>query len=196
MVIRERDPWLLQQSLWPIRDRYYRQLEAAADDVMENSRFVGIRSKQLSATEIPRKYPHHCQGQALVSDNPRSKRIPFYRQIPQVGQYPGMALPCRSPWTFAKITHDGSVQLCYQFNIGNLRDQSFEEIWFGHAAQAVRDKVRTDRKICPACDYYRFCLNAEVDSENLANYFAGPLASIVDRVDFESGTIRELRRAA
>ncbi len=190
-MIRERDPWLLRESLYPVRDRYYRLLQEACCDVIENQRMIGVHSKQLAATGIPQRFPENCVNLTLHSDHPQSKRIPAYRNLPQVGTYPGMWFGCRSPWTFAKITNHGTVQLCYRFTIGDLHKSSFEEIWNGPLATAVRERVQADRAICPKCEYFRFCLSNGASGESIDHYFAGSLLSLVDRVDFSTGIISE-----
>ncbi len=48
----------------------------------------------------------------------------------------------------------------------------------------------TNRKICPKCDYFRFCLSNEASGESIGNYFAGSVLALVDRVDFDTGEIR------
>lgn len=187
MVVREKEPELVRESLYPVRHEYYRLLEEAAGDVMTRPRRIGLGSKQLAWTDVPRRYPDCFRQSSLVSTHPAARRIPYFRQDPQVGQRPGMWFGCKSPWTFAKILNTGDVQLCYQYTIGNLHQASFEEIWNGPAAQRVREQVAEDRRICPACDYFRFCLSQEVNSEELKNYFAGPLLDELGRVNFETG---------
>jgi radical SAM protein with 4Fe4S-binding SPASM domain len=106
-----------------------------------------------------------------------------------------MTFPCKSPWTFAKIMPNGDVQLCYQFTIGNLRDASFEQIWFGEAAEAVRARVVRTRPICEACDYYRFCLNSTaIETENPENYFSREFIPGLSSLDFTTGVMNHVRR--
>jgi radical SAM protein with 4Fe4S-binding SPASM domain len=114
----------------------------------------------------------------------------MHRQEHQLGAGPGMSFPCRSPWSFARILPNGDVQLCYRFTVGNLHRDPFDAIWYGEAAQAVRDRVVRDLPLCRSCDYYRFCLSSEaIDYEDVENYFAAQLLPGLDTVDFVHGTM-------
>jgi radical SAM protein with 4Fe4S-binding SPASM domain len=102
-----------------------------------------------------------------------------------------MSFPCKSPWTFARIMPTGDVQLCYQFTIGNLHNDSFEDIWFGEKANAVRARVAEEIKLCQSCDYFRFCLRSRsIDCDDPATYFSSGLLAGLDTVDFQAGTMR------
>jgi radical SAM protein with 4Fe4S-binding SPASM domain len=178
MVVRENEPELIRESLFPIRYRYYALLEQAAAELIASRRRIAM------------SVPPHIRGGLVMSDNPNSRAVPRPRQEHQLGEWPGMAIDCRSPWTFARILNNGDVQLCYKFTIGNLRDSSFADIWQGERARAIRDLVMRESAHCATCDYYRFCLkSADVDSDSVASYFAGPLVGGIHSIDFAAGTM-------
>ena len=67
---------------------------------------------------------------------------------------------CMSPWMVAYIFPDGSVRPCQSLNFsaGNVREQSFREIWNGNDLRAFRQVVKTHRMfpVCARCtELYR-----------------------------------------
>lgn len=192
MVVRTHEPELIRESLFPVRDEYHARLDAAALDVIEARRRVVLGSPWFQRTPLRKKFPANFHNNIVASDHPGARVTRNYRQHTQLGAGPGMTFPCKSPWTFARILPNADVQLCYQFTVGNLKTQRFEEIWFGPAANAVRDKVRTEQALCESCDYFRFCLrNANVNDDDKETYFAGELLSRLETVDFESGIMEK-----
>ncbi|MCE9594314.1 MAG: SPASM domain-containing protein [Planctomycetes bacterium] len=69
------------------------------------------------------------------------------------------AVPCRSPNQMFLVLHDGRVQACRhplahdKLEMGDLRTQSFAEIWNGHAYRNLRAGLKTGDapKLCRAC---------------------------------------------
>jgi radical SAM protein with 4Fe4S-binding SPASM domain len=180
MVIRENEPELIRESLYPVRQVYYALLEEAAEDVVSRRRKIGLH------------LPWGIHGHYLImSDNPASRMVPAFRQDYQLGRWPGMSVPCRSPWTFARIFPNGDVQLCYKFTVGNLRQETFPEIWFGKRAEEVRAKVVAEHEHCASCDYFRFCLQGgNIDIDDVRSYFSDPMVPGVSTVDFETGMMK------
>jgi radical SAM protein with 4Fe4S-binding SPASM domain len=165
-------------------------LDAAALDLINNRRQIALRSPWYERTPLRTKYPEHFRNGYAFSNHPDVRIVPNFAREQQLGAGPGMTFPCKSPWTFAKILPDGVVQLCYRFPIGNLHEQTFEKIWFGEQAEAVRQQVAAERELCEACDYFRFCLNgAFLDGDNVQSYLAGALLEGVDDIDFTLGTM-------
>lgn len=200
MVIRENEPELIRESLYPVKEQFYAMLDSAAERVIAKRRKIALRSPWFRKSSLTNRYPRNVRGDVVISDNQRARTVPTPRQDHQLGAGPHMSFPCKSPWTFARIFPTGDVQLCYQFSVGNLRDNSFEEIWFGECANAVRKRVAKEMHICRSCDYFRFCLSSQsVDCDDLESYFAGSLLKQAAQVDFDSGlliTIPGASRAA
>lgn len=62
--------------------------------------------------------------------------------------------PCYVPWTIAQVYFDGSVGVngrCVSRSFGNIREQSFTEIWNSEEAQSFRRTVVKDPTM-PACN--------------------------------------------
>ncbi|MBM4072532.1 MAG: radical SAM protein [Planctomycetes bacterium] len=196
MVVREPEPELLRNSLYPIRHEYYRMLDAEALKVIEQERRISVSSKYFAGCELARRFPANFFNGQVVSAHPRARVVTMTRQDAETGPYPGMWFPCRSPWSGARILSSGEVQLCYQFSVGNLHDQSFADIWQGAKANKARALVAAQRDICPTCDYFRFCLSKQIDHENLENYFSSSLAAGLDRINFETGEFGNLTKRA
>jgi MoaA/NifB/PqqE/SkfB family radical SAM enzyme len=66
--------------------------------------------------------------------------------------------PCFAPWTHSLIDFNGLVYVCCMTReqippLGDIREQSFKEIWEGAAYQAVRLKMHPPSlKPCQRCD--------------------------------------------
>lgn len=84
-----------------------------------------------------------------------------YIEILQRGEIEGMPLNCTSPFTFAEIIYTGDVRLCNKFYIGNITNESFENIWFSKEANYVRKKIMENKEICYSCSFYKFCINSK-----------------------------------
>ncbi|MHB8877502.1 MAG: SPASM domain-containing protein, partial [Myxococcaceae bacterium] len=67
--------------------------------------------------------------------------------------------PCLSPWTQAIILGNGDVQVCCvpKTKIGNLHEQSLEQMWKGEAYAAFRTALNSDKppSVCTVCPYSR-----------------------------------------
>jgi radical SAM protein with 4Fe4S-binding SPASM domain len=176
-----------------VRDDYHRALDAAALDVIVNNRAILLTNQWYRRSPLRSRFPENLEGNVVRSANPSIRPVRSVRRRHQYGAGPGMSFPCKSPWTFAKILPTGEVQLCYQFTVGNLATESFEAIWFGERAEAVRRRVAAERPICEACDYFRLCISgATVDDDDKRSYLAGPLLAAADDIDFASGTMGRL----
>jgi len=66
---------------------------------------------------------------------------------------------CRRLWTQPVLNWDGEMSICCydkdcSIKVGNIRQQSFSELWFGKKLNSIRNKVLHDRKsiaICTNC---------------------------------------------
>jgi len=68
---------------------------------------------------------------------------------------------CMSPWMVAYIFPDGSVRPCQSLNysIGNIRDDSFKQVWNGESASQFRRTLKKDKcfPVCTRCtEFYRY----------------------------------------
>lgn len=189
MVVRYADPELVRESPYPVRDKLYRNLDDVARHVITRRKRLVVGCPYYQRSPLRQEFPNNFNGNLVIASSDAKPPADYHRHH-QVGRYPGMRFPCKSPWTFAKILPDGQVQLCYRYVIGDLAKESFEAIWFGERAQQVRRTVMRDLNICVACDYYRFCLSsASINTDDIDNYFARSLVSAAHHVNFETGEI-------
>ena len=88
---------------------------------------------------------------AVVPDVP-AERVPEY--FSDFGQTFGHSL-CPVAWYFAQVEPDGEVCFCGDFPdyfIGNVRRQSFLEVWAGEKANRFREKLAKEPlPICARC---------------------------------------------
>ena len=57
---------------------------------------------------------------------------------------------CRSPWFSLLIYHDGSVEGCPEFRVGNVQDESISVIWNNSKMRSLRTIIRKEG-IIPLC---------------------------------------------
>jgi radical SAM protein with 4Fe4S-binding SPASM domain len=162
MVLRKDIPALQQESVATDLDRLAERLFEAARRVIEGNYRIALSTTAdvfFKPSALKDKYPQAFQDWVVRSQHPESRYPWNLYKTYQLGKYPGMHVDCTSPFTFARILYNGDLYLCYQFKIGNLYEQTFEEVWTGSQADKVRAGVMRSAKICEGCDFFRFCLN-------------------------------------
>lgn len=190
MVVRDANPALLRESLYPVRDAAFATLDAVAERLIAERRRIALRAGWYQLSPLRLRYRQHFDRDVVTSGNPATRPVPTPRQDLQLGAAFGMKFPCKSPFTYARIMWDGNVQLCQQFVVGNLRRQSFEDIWYGRKAHKVRELVRSRMDVCQVCDYYRYCVKSqELEVTQKAYYVYDRLQPVLDRIDFERGVV-------
>jgi radical SAM protein with 4Fe4S-binding SPASM domain len=176
MVVRH--PAMESESIFPLRERYHANLDAAAEELIARRRRISMGSPYFQQSPLRGKHPENFIGPVVVSGNPNTREVAELRADYQLGAGPGMTWPCRSPWTFARILPIGDVELCFKFVVGNLRERAFKDIWFGEQATAVRARVIAETAICPACEHYRFCLRGgSIATDDPASYVAPQISA-------------------
>lgn len=174
MVLRDDNPVLRAESLSPNMDKVIAAVERAAARVIKNRYRITLSAAALNHDfPLRAEYPELFKGGCVRSANPEA-RLPFdARNYFQSGAYPGMSVPCRSPFKAVRILHNGDVQLCSQFVIGNIRHESLKTIWYGKRARHLREHIRKRGEVCRACEYYNFCIKAgEVDLNRQENFYS------------------------
>ncbi|WP_185973694.1 radical SAM protein [Ferrovibrio terrae] len=166
MVIRDEAEILKQEAVQPALDSLEAALDAATRLVIDEKRRITLSAPYFRhshlRTEFAGNFP---QPGVVMSDNPHA-RLPVTPSTHfQNGPYPGMQVDCRSPFKFARINYDGDVLLCHQFSVGNILKAPLLELWQNATADYVRSMVKGDVSVCEACEYFRFCIQAnDVDS--------------------------------
>jgi len=94
---------------------------------------------------------------------------------PYAGELPGGAMihTCeQNPWETAHVLSNGDVVACEVLDklpLGNLSDQSIDEIWHGHAYQSFRQRYRRGEvSECRKCPWKRAYLPEALASEIIA----------------------------
>ena len=191
MVVRHADADLIRESLYPIRERAKQVFEQAALHIIQNNlKIVMLRPFEQNSV-VARRYTENCPNLYVRSAHPKARIIASLRERFQLGRHPLMQYyDCRAAFNTATILANGDVQLCYKYSIGNLRRNTFEEIWFGEEASRVREKITNATKDCDACDCYKYGIAFhKLSVDCLENHFSMDLVPYLKFVDFQTGTI-------
>jgi radical SAM protein with 4Fe4S-binding SPASM domain len=176
MVSRDRNHWLSQQSLYPIRDYAYAKLDEAAKYLIEKKKRLIVACPHYSTSPLRKLYPESFKEGLVFSDKSAYQRFPRTEKTAvQRGAFAGMKFKgCRSAFVFARILPNGDVQLCHKEIVGNLNAATFEEIWFGETAYNFRKSLMATTDICETCTYWLFCLNQHnLDTNDSQSYLGG-----------------------
>jgi len=98
---------------------------------------------------------------------PRKKKYRWYQyQQNFQADRRGKKYWCRFPWTKPTLFADGTILVCeydfyYEHSLGNINQQSFDEIWFGEKAERLRRLFQRNR------DAFVFCCDCVFERELL-----------------------------
>ncbi len=193
LIIGQHNDLLLAESLEPVMDKVQEVMKAAALRIIENRYRMTLSSSFVPQLDLRSKYPQNFLVDNVRSDNVDA-RLPFNaRTFFQNGPFPGMHVDCRSPFKYARIYFDGTVRLCAQFEIGNIYDNDFVDIWYGKQAEKVRRTLMRGPEVCHECDYFKHCLSAgSIDRELERNQFFGEAVL----KDYKPASIRKIGAVA
>jgi MoaA/NifB/PqqE/SkfB family radical SAM enzyme len=191
MVVRYPDQELIQESLYPIKEDMKRVFDGAAAHLIENNLKTVMLLPYLYPSKTRERFPDNYDGLYVCSNNPAKRKVLSLRERFQLGDHPLMRFyDCRAAFTTATILANGDIQLCYKYSIGNLHEDSFEDIWFGEEANRVRRLIVGEPTDCAACDCFKFGIAFhKLDADCVENYFTGELGAYVNDVDFMTGLI-------
>lgn len=191
MVVRYPDKELIQESLYPVREDMKRVFDGAATHLIENNLKTVMLLPYLYASQVRQRFPLNYSGLYVYSNNSAKRKILSLRERFQLGEHPLMRFyDCRAAFSTATILANGDIQLCYKYSIGNLHQDSFEDIWFGEEANRVRQLVVGDPADCAACDCFKFGIAFhKLDADCVENYFTCELGAYVGEIDFKTGHI-------
>lgn len=177
MVLRDDNPALRAESVEPVIEDAERLLDEAARRVIANRYRITVTSPHYRRSELRRRHPEaFVAGGGIVRSKHPGARLPC-NPVPhfQNGPYPDVPVPCRSPYKFARISFDGTVELCYRYKIGNIQKEDLLSLWNGEKAQAVREMIKADERVCHACEYYKFCVKSnQVEYEKTDSFNSKP----------------------
>ena len=171
MVIRNESEFLEKNSLWTKREIFFQALNDAAKLIDESNYKISIMSPYFESQQAKKDWGDRIQGGVFHSRGASNAQRIYHREF-EYGASDGMTFPCRSPFVATRITWDGLVNLCHNRPVGDLYQNTFEEIWNGHQAQELRNQVKNNNDICDNCDYFRFCINSHyIDLNDVNNYY-------------------------
>ncbi|MEA5471188.1 radical SAM protein [Spirulina sp. 06S082] len=180
MVSREKHEFFVENTLLPVRDEFEKALETAADYVVKNDLKISLSSPYYSKPEIREKYANHFVEPSLITSNKNIDSIETTSLYSRhgYGESPIPHKDCRSPFTIARIDYDANVYICQLIKVGNLYENTFNDLWNAEERNRTISKLIENPKQCDSCDYFKFCINANnVDYEEISNFTAERLVS-------------------
>lgn len=162
MQARSTNPEILNESLYPKRLELVSTFNKVALMLSEKQLAIGVRNGYFGSSDFQPQTNLNVSQATIYSNNQNYRHVPLVRQSMQFGSWPGMALSCKSPFTYCRIRWDGNVDLCNnrEFVIGNIHKKSLLDIWHGRDTHIRREKILSDQTICNRCDYFRFCIGS------------------------------------
>ena len=174
IIMTLRNELLIAESPRYAMSALYGELEKVSRYIIENNCKINIGSSALAGVKKLREiYPDCFIGNYVKSSNPLTQIPPKVRDsLLEDAEFSIAPHMCRSPFAYARILYNGQVQLCMKFNIGNIYEQTFEDIWYGEQANTVREKLQNSPNTCYTCEFYNYCLKCDsIDWSNEMNFY-------------------------
>lgn len=178
MQARQANTDVLNESLYNKRNELVTILNNVSQLLADEQLRIGVRNSYYGSAMYQLPENLNLELSTIYSNNPDYRAVPGVRQDIQLGDWPGMNWPCKSPFVFCRIRWDGNVDLCNHrdFVIGNINSQSLVDIWNSRNANKVRNKIKRSISICKDCDYFRLCIaSRSLDILKKESHFAGGL---------------------
>ena len=190
LIVQSRDDSsdTLNESLYPHVKELKKTLQEVAELIAEKNLSIGVRCGFYGTKEFqPPPGIKIIQSTIYSKNNKNIKIVPAVRQDTQLGNWPKMHFPCKSPFVYARIKWDGTVDLCNNrnFEIGNIYNDNLKNIWNSFLCEETRYSIKKDRSICNNCDYYKFCLNIRsLDINSKKSHFPAGLLNNEKIINF------------
>ena len=175
MVQRDENALLAAESIQGEMDAFRDQI----DRIGANMACAGMRISTSNSFGIGPREPVaglRVLGGVLLTDRSDAWWPENPRPLFQARQFPGMPVPCSSPFKALRLSYDGSLSLCMQFRIGNIYEApNLLDIWYGAKAKQIREALPHRPAVCHACDYFRLCVNAgNIDPADAGSFVLDP----------------------
>lgn len=141
----------------------FEQIEEIARDLGADWEVSTTIFPDHSASDRPcaLSLPLPKQVEILKADLTRSSTHQTEERIENIDEIPNFNEPiCQAGFTQAAISPNGNVTPCvlWQRSLGNLREQSFSEIWNSEKANQIRKlKLGDYQKVCGECGLFEKC---------------------------------------
>lgn len=171
-----RDMKTYNENLFDIKEDIFKKLNEVAEYVIRNNLNIIITSPYYKETKLREKYKDYFINNMVVVDKSKVKPNIYTREMNiDIPDY--MKYECSALEKLVKIFADGEVQLCYQFNIGNMRDVVDFELFLKEKKEKIKEKILKDN-ICEKCDFYRFCIKgSSLNINKKENHFSNRFLS-------------------
>lgn len=104
---------------------------------------------KILETEIEKIRSKAKQNNVNVAFSPRFQAhelIDYYKNKIFLNEW-----TCRSPWSIIRINPYGDVYPCFNYKIGNIRDQKISDLWNNKRHRYFRKKLKNNGGIFPEC---------------------------------------------
>ncbi len=170
MAVRLEDPSLESQSLENSVSEVADMLEQVIDHVL-------LTDMKMLVTGPFSTIPELVDKVALVQAKTERRNpealgwSPGYSSAKGTGF--GLPSTCAAPFKMAHIRPDGRFNLCGNFPIGNIHDQSISTLWHTAHAALVRNAVVENGKNCDSCDFKRCILGEDFGNDSYRPFRRG-----------------------
>jgi radical SAM protein with 4Fe4S-binding SPASM domain len=175
MLVSERSRRGATKPFLNLRMVVSRENEGEIDAFRRLGRELGV--DMVSFKAFSTRQPGYADPEHDRAFVPVGKKFRWYDYLPDFAADPGRGLyRCKFPWTKPTLFPDGAIAFCEfdlraEYPLGNIREKSFDEIWFGPRARIFRRAFRRGRAgaaFCRDCVYdYKKIPGCVVDFEDL-----------------------------
>ncbi|CAA7625966.1 hypothetical protein MTBLM5_90103 [Magnetospirillum sp. LM-5] len=153
---RQNNTFLHDQMLASDPESFYQATESAAQHLIDSQRRIQLSGSLMMTPRFAERFGHLYHNRIMYSALP-DPLPPVTPPDPHPGR-------CAAPMTEVRIRWNGHVYLCNNhFLVGNLLEQTLEEIWTGPRAKFTRDLVAANGDHCLHCNYFHYCLSSRTD---------------------------------
>jgi len=163
MVVARKKALGLQKPLVNFRFIVMRHNEHEVPRLEEFARSLGVDALTLKTLNPASQNPYAADAESEKRDDflPQDRRFWRFRSDSKRSRVRRKRNPCKHLWNHPSIHWNGAVCSCTydpneKFPLGNLREQSFREIWYGEPYCRQRQRFRKDwnqLSRCNECSY-------------------------------------------
>lgn len=166
MVDRFNEEFFKKNSIYNKIPELSKILEKAALDIIEKEKAISIKSAYFSDVNsdlhLGTNWYKFKVGENTISFDRNTKFFgkPLHHSF-NFGDYGIKHVSCGAPFRTIRIDYDGNLYICQSKHIGNIYDNSVDEIWSSAERKQILDNIHSNPEICTNCHYFKLCINSQ-----------------------------------